>query len=379
MPGLIVHEWLERHGGAERVVDAMMRAFPDADLQVLWDDDPGRYPGRRVAESTLARTPLRGHKALSLPVMPVAWRMLRGRYDWLLVSSHAFAHHARLRALDVPKLVYVHTPARYLWVPELDHRGAATPFVRVASPPLRALDRLRSQEADALAANSHYVARRIADVWGRESTVIHPPVDVAGFAEPASLTSDEQRMLAALPSEFVLGLSRFIPYKRLDLVVATGEAAGVPVVLAGGGPMREALRARGEAASVPVHVIDVPSTPLVRELLRRASVLVFPPVEDFGIVPVEAMAAGTPVIANAEGGAQESVVDGVTGALVHDFAPATLRAALEVATGCSADACRARSLDFTEEAFAARLLAWHTGALEGASRSGRDRTPVRAR
>lgn len=378
MPGLIVHEWLERHGGAERVVDAMMRTFPDADLRVLWDDDPGRYPGRRVAETLLARTPLRGHKALSLPVMPVAWRLLEGRYDWLLVSSHAFAHHARLWAVDAPKLVYVHTPARYLWAPELDGRGSASPLARFASPALRALDRYRSLEADALAANSHFVARRIADVWERDSTVIHPPVDVAGFSQPSALTADERAVLAGLPTEFVLGLSRFIPYKRLDLVIATGEAAGVPVVLAGGGPLRDELRARGEAASVPVFVIDSPSTPLVRDLLRLAAAVVFPPVEDFGIVPVEAMAAGTPVIANAEGGAQESVVDGVTGTLVHDFGPSTLRAAVEVATACSPDACRARALDFSEDAFAARLLAWHTGVLSGAA-AVPERTPLRAR
>lgn len=378
MPGLIVHEWLERHGGAERVLDAMMRALPDADLRVLWDDSPGRYPGRRVGESVLARTPLRGHKALSLPLMPLAWRVLEGRYDWLLVSSHAFAHHARLRTGDVPKLVYVHTPARYLWVPELDHRGAASPFVRAAAPPLRSLDRFRAREAVALAANSHYVARRIAEVWEREATVIHPPVDVAGFSQPVALTGDERRRLDALPTEFVLGLSRFIPYKRLDVVIATGEAAGVPVVLAGAGPLREELLARGEAATVPVHVIDSPSTPLVRELLRRASVFVFPPVEDFGIVPVEAMAAGTPVVANAEGGAPESVVDGVTGALVRDFAASTLRAAYQSARACAPEACRARAREFAEEEFIARLLAWKAEALEGPRRVA-PRTPVRAR
>lgn len=364
MPGLIVHEWLERHGGAERVVDAMMSAFPDADLQVLWNDDPGRYPGRRVLETPLARTPLRGHKALSLPVMPMAWRSLPRTYDWLLVSSHAFAHHARLQRADVPKLVYVHSPARYLWVPHLDGRGGH-PAARVLAPALRALDRHRAREAVALAANSHYIGRRIASAWGRDSVVIHPPVDVAALSEPEVLSPAEQRIVDHLPDEFVLGVSRFVPYKRLDVVIATGEAAGVPVVLAGSGPLRDALHDRGAAASVPVRIVDSPSTPMVRALLRRARVVVFPPVEDFGIVPVEAMAAGTPVIANAEGGAPESVVDGLTGVLVHDFEPATLRTAYETARALDPDACRARAAVFSGDAFRARLLDWHAGVMAG--------------
>ena len=364
MPGLIVHEWLERHGGAERVVDAMMRAFPDADLQVLWNDDPGRYPARRVSETLLARTPLRGHKALSLPVMPMAWRGLPGDYEWLLVSSHAFAHHARLRSADVPKLVYVHSPVRYLWVPNLDGRGAH-PAVRAAAPALRALDRHRAREATAIAANSAYIGRRIAAAWGRDSSVIHPPVDVSGFAVPETLTPDEERVLAGLPAEFVLGVSRFVPYKRLDVVIATGEASGVPVVLAGGGPLREALGAMADAASVPVRIIDAPTTPVVRELMRRASVVVFPPVEDFGIVPVEAMAAGTPVIANAEGGARESVVDGLTGVLVADFEPETLRAAYDAARRCDPESCRIRAAEFSEQGFIDHIRAWHARVLGG--------------
>ncbi len=362
MPGLILHEWLERHGGAERVVDAMMRAFPDADLQVLWNDDPGRYPDRRVFETLLARTPLRGHKALSLPVMPMAWRGLPGDYDWLLVSSHAFAHHARLRRARVPKLVYVHSPARYLWVPHLDERGAH-PVMRAASPALRALDRHRAREATAIAANSAYIGRRIARVWGRESVVIHPPVDVSGFGVPENLTADDERVLVGLPDEFVLGVSRFVPYKRLDVVIATGEASGVPVVLAGGGPLRDGLAALAARAKVPVRIIDAPTTPVVRELMRRASVVVFPPVEDFGIVPVEAMAAGTPVIANAEGGVRESVIEGVTGVLVADFEPDTLRAAYATARRCDPDACRARAAEFSAQAFVDRLHAWHAGVL----------------
>ncbi len=114
----------------------------------------------------------------------------------------------------------------------------------------------------------------------------------------------------------MLGASRFIPYKRLDLVIAVGERAGRPVVLAGRGPELERLRAVGAAASVPVHVVEGPSTALLRALYQTTDLFVFPAVEDFGIMPVEAMAAGAPVLAQALGGTAESVVPGLTGALI---------------------------------------------------------------
>ncbi|WNY33457.1 hypothetical protein Q9Q99_15595 [Curtobacterium flaccumfaciens] len=117
----------EAVGGAERVLDAMADEYPDADLFGLWNDAPGRYPGRRVIESALAPTPLRGRKALAVPFLPALWSHgLRdlGLYDWALVSSHLFAHQARVPGVDPERqFTYVHTPARYLWNPELDARG----------------------------------------------------------------------------------------------------------------------------------------------------------------------------------------------------------------------------------------------------------------
>lgn len=358
MTGLVIHEWLERHGGAEKVVDGMMEAFPDADLCVLWNDDPDRYPGRRVYETPLAKTPLAGNKKLSLPLMPVIWRTLPKRnYDWLMVSQHAFAHQAHLFGRDVPKLVYACTVARYLWVPELDPRGNH-PLMRAAAPALKMIDRHRAKEAASIASDSYYIRDRVADTWERDSIVIYPPVDVTGFAQPVHLDPEEERILESLPDTYVLGISRFIPYKRLDLVIKTGEAVGQPVVLAGGGPLRDELAAQAAAASVPVQIVDSPSTPLLRELYRRATVFVFPPIEDFGIAPVEALAAGTPVIANAIGGASETVQDGLTGVLVHDFEPETLRAAFERASGLDPDACRARAQVFSTERFVQELKDW---------------------
>lgn len=236
MAGVLIHEWLSRHGGSENVFEVLSAMYPDAERFCLWNDSDGRFEG--VGETALARTPLRGRKALALPFMPAAWRHLPASdADWVLTSSHVFAHHARLAgpARHAPKLVYAHTPARYVWTPELDGRGAG-PLARAASLALRPLDRRRAQEPVAIAANSAFVAQRVADAWEREATVIHPPVDVDSFAREPDDGAEEELVRVGVPAEFLLGVSRFVPYKRLGRVIDAGAATGLPVVLAGSGP-----------------------------------------------------------------------------------------------------------------------------------------------
>jgi glycosyltransferase involved in cell wall biosynthesis len=357
--GVIVHEWLQARGGAENVFDVLSRTFPDAARICLWNDSDGRFTD--VDETVLARTPLRRHKALALPMMPLVWRQLPARdADWVLCSSHAFAHHARFAgpARHAPKLVYAHTPARYVWTPELDGRGDSI-AARVASSLLRPVDRRRAGEATAIAANSRFVAARIATAWGREAEVIYPPVDVARFArEPEKQDAADQAILDALPDGFLLGVSRFVSYKRLEAVIDAGIAADAPVVLAGGGPETGRLREYAQRHPGAVSFVEDPSFPLLHALYKRARALVFAPVEDFGIVPVEAMAAGTPVIANAIGGASESVIDGRTGVHVHDWTRDELRAAVDAASRLSPADCTARAADFDSHVFAARMRTW---------------------
>jgi glycosyltransferase involved in cell wall biosynthesis len=293
--------------------------------------------------------------------MPLAWRTLPAvDADWIICSTHAFAHHAKFRgsAADAAKLVYAHTPARYVWVPELDGRGGGL-AARAVSGLLKPLDRRRAQEPVAIAANSRFVADRIAATWGRDSTVIHPPVDVSYFRDrPESLTQAEVQLVDDLPADFLLGVSRLVPYKRLDLVLATGQAAGIPVVIAGEGPDEERLRGLAREVDVPVVFVGKTSRPLLAELYRRARAVVFAPIEDFGIIPVEALAAGTPVIANAVGGAAESVIDGVTGAIVHEWSPAELRAAVDRASLASPEKCVARAEEFSTKVFIEKVRQW---------------------
>ncbi|GAA3906663.1 glycosyltransferase [Microbacterium invictum] len=371
MSGILIHEWLSRHGGSENVFEVLSDTFPDAERFCLWNDSDGRFPG--VEETVLARTPLRRSKAAALPFMPAVWRHLPGRdADWILCSSHLFSHHARFAgpARDAPKLVYAHTPARYVWTPELDGRGSG-PAARALSRVLKPLDRKRAQEPVAIAANSAFVAQRIADTWRREATVIHPPIDVSGFATRlVELNPTEQAALDGLPPEFLLGVSRFVPYKRLDRVIEAGVAAGLPVVLAGSGPDEERLRAIADERGERVVFVHDPSSALLAELYRRSLALVFPAIEDFGIMPVEAMATGTPVVASAVGGTAETVVDGVTGALVHDWTPSELKVAVERAAGADAEVCVARAYEFDTPVFVDRVTAWvaaQTGADAGVS------------
>ena len=360
--GHIVHEWFAVSGGSEHVAEVIAEQYPDAGITTLWSDRKDRFAPGRLHETVLARTPLRRSKAAALPFMPTVWRHLGDLdADWVLCSSHLFAHHARFggAAATAPKLVYAHTPARYIWTPELDARGASAP-ARLAAAPFKSLDRRRAAEAVSIAANSEFVRQRIRRAWGRDAIVIHPPVETTryGLDAPIPLTPAEQVVIDRLPDRFLLGASRFVPYKALEHVIAAGEATRMAVVLAGAGPDGERLAAAAAAASVRVDLVDAPSTPLLNALMRRAAAYVFPPVEDFGLMPIEAMALGTPVVANAVGGAAESVVDGVTGALTADWSGPALAAAVERALAASPAACHDRALEFDTSVFARRLRAW---------------------
>jgi len=361
LSGVIVHEWLEPHGGAEKVVEQLARIFPDAAIKSLWNDAPDRFAADRVSETWLAKTPLRRHKGAALPFMPTTWRHLGDDdSDWILCSSHLFAHHARFSgpSRHVDKYVYAYTSARYIWHPELDSRGQS-PLVRMAVPPLKRIDRARAKEAKSIASISVFVQERLKVSWQRESEVIYPPVEVERFAGDAgSLSAAEEELIAMLPETFLLGASRFIPYKRLDLVVTAGRAADVPVVLAGDGPLLPQFESMAREKPGTVHIVKSPSHALLRELYRRCLAYVFPAVEDFGIMPVEAMATGAAVIASAVGGAAETVVDGETGVLLDAFDERHLRRAVDRVESVRAEDSVARAWKFDESVFRRRMAEW---------------------
>lgn len=362
--GLIIHEWIAKAGGSENVLDQFTKAFPDADIQALWNDAPHRFPASRVKESWLSGTPLRRNKAAALPLLPMTWRRLGAarQYDWMLVSSHLFAHHARLRGSeDVPKLVYAHTPARYIWEPDLDTRGANM-LVRAVAGRFRSVDRRRAQEARAIATNSEFTRRRINRVWGRDAIVVYPPVDVARIRAVTDwstvLDDEDSRLLESLPEDYLLGASRFVPYKRLETVIDAGVATGRPVVIAGDGPAEADLRAHANRVSARVHFVASPSDSLLYAMYQRAAVYVFPAVEDFGIMPVEAMACGTPAIVAPIGGAVESVSLATGGSALQDLSVSSWQTALDQALDVDRRGLPERVERFSAARFRAEIIDW---------------------
>jgi len=251
---------------------------------------------------------------------------------------------------------------RYVWDPH-DRRSG---LHRLAGLGPRALlrrwDHRSSGWVNSFAAISTAVQARIERCYGRTSRVIHPPVDTE-FYKPG----ESGPVGPALPvGPFVLTCSRFIPYKRLDLAILAAERIGLPVVVAGRGPGEAALRALADRVRVPVSFEVAPSDERLRDLYRAAAAFVFPALEDFGIVAVEAQACGTPVVALAEGGTADTVVDGVTGATVEvqdaDSFAEGLQRALALDAG---DACLANAEAFSVSRFGAGIRAWVDDAEQG--------------
>lgn len=364
MSGLIVHEWIEKNGGAEKVVDCMADMHPSADIFCLWNDDPRRYQQQRVTESWIARSRLRSSKALALPMMPTLWRHVDvSNYDWVLVSSHLFAHHVGRSLADRQTKVfaYVHTPARYIWEPQHDQRGK-NPIVRAIAPFYRRTDRRRAGDGVRFAANSSFVQDRIRRTWGQPSEVIPPPVAIDKLQNQPSwadlLDDEDLRIYEGLPTEFILGASRFVPYKLLESVILLGQKARIPVVIAGSGPQEKALRDVAHQVSVPVSFVDRPSNNLLYALYQRAAAYVFPPVEDFGIMPVEAMALGTPVLVNSQGGAGEAVKRLRGGRAVERFDDDKAVKALSDVVATDMSEARAAAKYYSDENFKLRVEKW---------------------
>ena len=303
----------------------------------------------------------------ALPLMPGAVeRFDFSAYDLVLSSSHAVAKAAR-RGPGQLHICYCHTPARYVWEQREHYLGGG---VRAAILP-RLLDRLRDWDrqtaarVDHFIANSAHIAARIARCYGREATVIYPPVDCARFAEGAD-HGDAAR------GDYYLAVSRLVPYKRIDLLVAAFRALPQRrLLVVGAGPRAQSL-ARGAPHNVEFRG-RVDAVELVR-LVQGARALVHAAEEDFGIALVEAQAAGTPVIAYARGGAAEIVRDldssTPTGVLFADQSTASVVAAIaEFESGSgriAAQACRVNAARFAEERFRAQISAFVAQTLAAA-------------
>lgn len=328
----LAHEFFSVRGGAERVIEVFHRMYADAPVYTFFHDRRayGPLPGYKLRTSFLQGLPLGGglHRAL-LPLYPRAAAGLHvaGDTELLLTSTSAF-----IKCLSVPNetvhVAYCHSPTRYLWDWSEQYLADEVPAplrgtVRSLLPGLREADLRGAKRIDHWIANSDVVRGRIKRYYGRDSEVVHPPVDVDAFT-PAAQRGD---FWLALPS-------RLVAYKRVDLAVQAFNEVGLRLIVVGDGRERGAL---DQLARDNVTFAGRVDDATVKQLLGSARGLIFPGEDDFGIACVEALASGAPVVALARGGATEIVRDGVDGALVpepdaHQFAEAVRgveRAALD--------------------------------------------------
>ena len=319
----LVHDWLNQRGGAEDVLETLVAMFPGAPIftSIYWREkmppDNRQWP---IHVSFMDGLPgIHRHHQPYLPLYPIAFeRFDLSGYDLILSNKSGFCHGVR-KPRGATHICYCLTPTRYVW--DFDDyaareglRPAQLQILRPVVNLLQRWDKAAAQRVDHFIAISSEIQRRIARFYGRESTLLYPPVALDRFAPRADV------------GDYFLSLGRLIPYKRVDLAVRACAALNLPLRVGGDGRDRERLR---RMAGPAVQFLGrVPEADLP-ELMARCRAFIFPGLEDFGIAPVQALAAGRPVIAFAGGGALDIVQDGVNGVLFHEPTVEALAAALE--------------------------------------------------
>ena len=350
-PVSLVHDYLYVYGGAERVVEHAHTVWPTAPLHTLLyvrDRLPATFARMDVRTTWVDRLPgrLRLQRVYAM-LQPLAFARVRPGGNVLSFAS--FGAKA-VRASSGRHVCYCFTPPRFLWGP---HRGlrrdALAAPLRLAITPLEAAlrrwDYAAAQRVDAFVVMTGYVADRLQRVYGRGCEIVPPPVDVERFLQ-----------LPVRDDGYFLAIGRFEAYKRFDLAIEACRRMDVPLKIVGGGVDAAALRRLARGAP-HVELLGEVSDAAVAQLLAGCRALLFPGEEDFGLTAVEAQAAGKPVIAFAEGGARETVIEGVTGAFFPELSVDSLAAAIErfEPTRYDAASCRENALRFAPESFRTRL------------------------
>ena len=333
MKTALLHYWLTNMRGGEKVLAALGEMFPNADIftHAYIPSRVSCLASHRIRETFIASLPFgRRHPQAYLPLMPRATRALKlDGYD-LIVSSESGPIKGIRRPTGARHVCYCHSPMRYLWdMHDEYYRDAGLGgklAMKLFTSYLRKEDLKSAESVDRFVANSHFVADRIKRIYGRDSIVIHPPADVDFFS--AAIDQSADRTIEHSPYYLFAGAN--VKYKRLDLAEAACRRMGRKLVVAKGVSDEE-----------------------LRSLYAGARALLFPGLEDFGIVPVEAQAAGTPVIAYRGGGALETVADGKTGLFFGEQTVESLCNAIEEFEGrtWSAADCVAQARHFSKEVF----------------------------
>jgi len=317
----LIHYWLVTWRGGEQVLRAIADLFPGADLFTHVADPElvrEKFPGHALRTTFINRLPAaRRWYQRYIGLMPLALEQLDLRGYELVISSEAGPAKGVITDPDAVHLCYCHSPMRYAWDMYHSYLEGTSWLTRAAMVPtihyLRLWDQASAARVDRFAANSAFVARRIRRIYRRDAEVIHPPVRAGDFG------------FSTAPGEFFLSVGQLAPYKRIDLLVEAFNRSGERLVVIGEGALLEPLR---RIAKPNVQLLGRQPFAVIREHYIRCRALVFPAIEDFGLVPLEAMASGRPVIAYARGGALETVVDGRTGILFAEQSIEGLSAAL---------------------------------------------------
>ena len=354
----LVHDWLTGMRGGERVLAEIARLYPGAPIYTLLHD-PGSVSAELEAHpihtSFIQRLPGRAHYRWYLPLFPRAIERLDlEEFDLVISSSHCAAKSV-ITPPTTPHFCYCHTPMRYAWDQFDEYFSPARQgrlrfaLIRRAMDRLREWDRATADRVDAYAANSAYVADRIHRYYGRDATVIPPPVDTERF-----------RPDGRPPGEQYLVVSALSPYKRVDVAIEAFNRMRRPLLVVGWGPEEERLR---RLAGPTVTVADADLT----GAYQRCRGLILPGVEDAGIAPLEAMACGRPALVLAEGGAPEAVIDGETGVHIAARTAEAVQAAVDTAEALTfnTERIRAHAQRYALDAFSRRFQSFTEQALEG--------------
>jgi len=379
----LAHDWLNQAGGAEVVLDVLHAIYPDAPVYTTIVDR-SRVPaasGWDVRPSWMDRLPrIHASHQPYLPLYPLAWETTRlAGFDVVLSNKSGFCHG--VHAGGAVHVCYCLTPTRFVWQVDDYLAFEGTPrgtrlALRLLLPWLRRWDRAAAARVDHFVAISSTVRDRIRAFYGRDSAVIYPPVDLDRYALPADVARRRPGAEPIAPrgdgplerpggDDFHLVLARLVPYKRIDLAVAAFNRLGRRLVVVGDGRDRSRL----EAMAGPTIEFRgrLPEAEVV-DLLARCRALVWPGVEDFGLVPVEAMASGRPVVARRAGGVLDTVAEGRTGVFFDAPDPDALAEAVRRADAIAwfPDDIRAHAGRFGRPVFEARLRdfvadAWRAG------------------
>ena len=356
----IVHYWLVGLRGGEKVVEALCEMYPEADIFThvyVPEAMSDLIKAHRVTTSFISSLPrpAKNYKSY-LPLMPMALEQLDLRGYDLVISSESGPAKGIIPPAGAVHVCYCHSPMRYVWNMFHDYRERTGFLKRLLMPPLshyiRNWDAISANRVHEFVANSHTVAQRLQTYYRRDSTVIHPPVDTASFAP---VPQDQL-------GDYYLMLGEQVRYKRPELAVEAFNRSKRKLVVIGGGEMLAELRA---LAGPTVSILGPQPFPALQHHYARCLGLIFPGEEDFGIVPVEAMASGRPVIAFGRGGATETVIEGVTGTFFHEQTVEALLDAVERCEAMSFDPATAvaHAAAFGKDRFKAEMGAFIDAAL----------------